>query len=65
MEWVRRHRGKVALGGGVLGGLYLLGRLAERQVVAARWVGWVCCVVVWCVVGWWCVVWCGRWCGGA
>ena len=73
MEWVRRHRGKVALGGGVLGGLYLLGRLAERQVVAARWVwGVVCgvwCGVVRCHHDWWCgavvhldqVTWCpGR-----
>jgi len=36
MDWLRRNRRKLALGGGVLGGLYIVGRLAERQLVKAR-----------------------------
>jgi len=36
MDWLRRNRRRLAVGGGVLGGLYIVGRLAERQLVKAR-----------------------------
>lgn len=36
MEWVRRNRRRLAVGGGVLGGLYIVGRLAERQLARSR-----------------------------
>jgi len=36
MDWLRRNRRKLAIGGGVIGGLYIVGRLAERQLVKAR-----------------------------
>jgi len=36
MDWLRRNRRRLAVGGGVVGGLYIVGRLAERQLVKAR-----------------------------
>lgn len=36
MEWVRRNRHRLAVGGGLLGGLYLVSRVAGRQVALAR-----------------------------
>lgn len=36
MDWLRRNRRKLAIGGGIIGGLYIVGRLAERQLVKAR-----------------------------
>jgi len=36
MDWLRRNRRRLAVGGGVLGGLYIVGRLAERQLVKTR-----------------------------
>ena len=31
VAWVRRHRRKLAVGGAVLGGLYVLGKVAKIQ----------------------------------
>jgi len=36
MDWLRRNRRRLAVGGGVVGGLYIVGRLAERQLLKAR-----------------------------
>ena len=36
VAWVRRHRRKLAVGGAVLGGLYVLGKVAETQYVKYR-----------------------------
>ena len=36
VNWVRRHRRKLAVGGAVVGGLYVLGRVAESQYVRYR-----------------------------
>ena len=35
VSWVRRHRRKFVISGAVLGGLYLVGKVAERQM--AKW----------------------------
>lgn len=36
VTWVRRNRRKLAVGGAVIGGLYVLGRVAETQYVRYR-----------------------------
>ena len=36
VAWVRRHRRKLAVGGAVLGGLYVLGKVAETQYMKYR-----------------------------
>ena len=36
VSWVRRHRRKFVVGGAVVGGLYVLGRVAEYQYVKYR-----------------------------
>ena len=32
VNWVKRHRRKFVISGAVLGGMYLLGKVAERQM---------------------------------
>ena len=36
VTWIRRNRRKFAVGGAVIGGLYVLGRVAEAQYVRHR-----------------------------
>lgn len=36
MDWLRRNRRKLAVGSSVLGGIYIVGRLAERHLVKTR-----------------------------
>ena len=32
VSWVKRHRRKLVVSGAVIGGLYLVGKIAERQM---------------------------------
>ena len=32
VSWVKRHRRKLVISGAVIGGLYLVGKVAERQM---------------------------------